>query len=339
MSRHIFITGATGYIAKHIVLQALADGHRVTGTIRDTGRAATCRDTLARHLPDPAALDNLRLLPLDLTADDGWAQAMEGADALLHTAAPVPFGVPKHRDALVDPAVGGTERVLRAAASAGVQRVVLTSSSSAIMNAKAPPGGTYDETCWTDPDDPDIGPYPRAKTLAERAAWDMAAATGLELTAINPTVVAGPPLDAEYGASIAVFARLLKGRDPFLPRIGMTLVDVRDVATAHLAALDRPQTIGQRLFLHEGFLWATEVAALLREACPQSRVARRQAPDLLFRALGLVDAKIAAILPNLGVKPKASNATALRLLDMKLRPAPQAVKDTGRALWQNGWIR
>lgn len=338
MRRHIFVTGATGYIARHIVLQALEAGYRVTGSTRDPGRAAAYRALLEERL-GKAAADRFRLVALDLESDVGWAGAMDGADALIHTASPVPFGVPRGADALLGAAVGGTRRALGAARGAGIERVVVTSSSSAVMNAKAPPGGVYDDTCWTDPDDPTIGPYPRAKTLAEKAAWDIAGAAGLRMTSVNPTVVAGPPLDAALSASVKVFARLLKGRDPFLPRTGMTLIDVRDVAAAHLRALDRDETVGARLFLHERFLWAREIAALLKEAVPDSRVATREAPDLLFRALGLFDRKIAAIVPNLGVRPVADNGAALQRLDMRLRDTRETVRETARVLTAKGWMQ
>ena len=338
MSRHLFITGATGYIARHIVLQALAAGHRVTGSTRDMARAPAYEAMLAEHLGDRGAAGRFRLLPLDLEADAGWAGAMAGADALIHTASPVPFGVPRGADALREAAVGGTLRALRAARGAGIRRVVLTSSSSAIMNAKDPPGGVYDETCWTDPDDPAIGPYPRAKTLAERAAWEAAEATDIALTTVNPTFVTGPPLAPGLSASVRVIARLLKGRDPFLPRTGMTMVDVRDVAAAHLAALDRPATVGARLFLHDRFLWAREIAALIKQACPASRVATREAPDLLFRALGLVDRKIAAIVPSLGRRPVADGSRTLARLGMSLRDTRDSLRETARVLTDRGWI-
>lgn len=337
MARHLFVTGATGYIARHIVDQALSAGHRVTGSTRDMARGAAYRQDLAARL-GPEAAARFALVPLDLTLDTGWPEAMAGAEAVLHTASPVPFGVPRTADALVEAAVGGTRRVLTAAHQAGIRRIVLTSSSSAIMGAAPPPDGVFDESCWTDPEAPGTGPYPRSKTLAERAAWEIADAQGQTLTSVNPTVVVGPPHAPIYSASIKVFARLLKGRDPFLPRTGMTLIDVRDVAAAHLAALDRPDTEGQRLFLHERFLWAKEIAAILRRACPGTRVATREAPDLVFRALGLIDRKIATIVPNLGQRPKVRNDRTRAALGIAFRDTRASVAETAELLWRNGWL-
>jgi dihydroflavonol-4-reductase len=250
----------------------------------------------------------------------------------------VPVREPRDPEVLLRPAVEGTLRALRAARDAGIGRVVLTSSSAAITSGPPRADGIYDENCWSDPDAPDTPVYNRAKTLAERAAWDYVArdAPEMALTAINPVVVVGPPLDGEYGASVYMVARLLEGRDPLLPRLGVTLVDVRDVADAHLAALDRPGTAGQRYYLTERFLWMREIAGEIRAACPESRVARRQAPDLLVRALGLVSRDIAALVPRLGQEMRTENGKARRELGLAFRDTRESLRQTARALQGEG---
>jgi dihydroflavonol-4-reductase len=138
---------------------------------------------------------------LDLGRDDGWAEAMEGADALFHTASPFPMAQPKDENEIIKPAVDGTLRALRAAQSAGVTRVVLTSSVVAI-EAKAK-SGAFTEEDWSDTAHPKSSAYYKSKTLAERAAWDFVAEhPEMQLTTINPALVLGEPMDGSYGTSL-----------------------------------------------------------------------------------------------------------------------------------------
>jgi dihydroflavonol-4-reductase len=136
MPKLVVLTGITGFIAKRIALDLLEAGYAVRGSLRSAGRADEVRNALRPRLSDPAALDQLSFVELDLGRDDGWAEAMEGADALFHTASPFPMAQPKDENEIIKPAVDGTLRALRAAQSAGVTRVVLTSSVVAI-EAKA----------------------------------------------------------------------------------------------------------------------------------------------------------------------------------------------------------
>ena len=230
----LLITGSTGYIGKHIVATALARGHNVRATLRTASREAEVRDAVA-HGP-------LDFITAELLQDAGWAAAMDGIDAVLHTASPVPLRAPKHTDSVLGPAIEGTERVLDAARAAGVERVILTSSIAAIQGGahKTTPYGPDD---WTDPDHPDVGVYARSKTLAERAAWAFVAekAPQIALTTVNPGFVFGTPRDRTYGSSIKLLERIFRGIDPALPRLSFACVAVQDVAEAHLAAVERPE--------------------------------------------------------------------------------------------------
>ncbi|MFW5655590.1 MAG: NAD-dependent epimerase/dehydratase family protein, partial [Roseicyclus sp.] len=203
MSSLVVLTGITGFIAKRIALDLLEAGYAVRGTLRAARRADEVRDALRPRLRDPAALDRLSFAEADLTRDEGWPEAMAGADALLHTASPFPMASPRDEGDIIRPAVEGTLRVLRAARAAGVGRVVLTSSVAAIE--ASPRRGAYTEEDWSDPTHPKSSAYYRSKTLAERAAWDFVAEhPGMGLTAINPALVLGQPLDAHYGTSLAL---------------------------------------------------------------------------------------------------------------------------------------
>lgn len=333
MSR-VVITGASGFIAKHIVLRALNAGHDVVATLRSPGRAEEVRAAIRSGLADPAGLHRLGFATVDLEADAGWAEALQGAEALIHTASPFSAAQPKDADILIRPAVEGTRRALVAARAAGVRRVVLTSSVAAITGRGAGQGpGLFDENRWTDPDDPKVTPYARSKTLAERAAWDFVAAhPEMQLTAINPSLVMGPPLDSHYGTSVGLVARLLGGRDPMLPKIGFGIVDVRDVAEMHLCALERPEAVGQRIIASAGSLWFKQIAAAVAAEAPGRRVPLREAPNPLIRLLALFDPAIRTILPTLGTMDQFANDRARGILGISFVPAAEAVQATARVL-------
>lgn len=341
MGKEVLLTGATGFIAKHIAVRLLNAGHSVRGSVRSLDRAAEVTAAVTPHLDDPAAAERLRFVPLDLLADSGWQEALDGADALIHTASPFPMQQPRDRDEVVRPAVEGTRRALGAAQAAGVRRVVLTSSAAAITNAPLPEGrGTYDETDWTDLDHPTVTPYVASKTLAERAAWEMVEreAPELALTVINPVFVLGPPLDRHYGTSVRTVERLLRGTDPMLPRFGFSVVDVRDIAEMHVRALERPESAGLRLPGATRFLWFHEMAEILKAAHPERKIVTRQAPNAVVRLLALFDRSIRTITPILGRRDELSAARAETVLGMEFRDAADSVRATADWLIERGIV-
>lgn len=327
----IFVTGASGFIAKHVLLKLLAAGHNVTGSLRSLSRADEVRAALAPALADPGALDRLSFAALDLTRDDGWDRAMAGHEALVHTASPFPLTAPKDPEALIAPARDGTLRALGAAKAAGIARVVLTSSSVAILGG-VPEGRTATEADWTDPDAPEAPAYERSKTLAERAAWAFAEANGLALTTINPTFVLGPPLDRHYGSSVGLVGRLLRGKDPMLPRIGIPAVDVRDVAEMHLRAVADPATAGLRFIAHGGGLWLSDMGRILKAAYPDRKIPTRIAPKFVIRVLALFDPEMRAALAGIGKLPNLSSARARDRMGMTFLPPDQALLACAAAL-------
>lgn len=311
MSHTVLLTGASGFIAKRIALDLLAAGHSVRGSLRRLDRAEEVRDALRPHLADPAALDRLSFVALDLTRDAGWAEAMAGVTALMHTASPFPMAQPKNEDEIIRPAVDGTLRALRAAREAGATRVVLTSSVVAIeANAKVG-REVLAETDWTDPAHPRATAYYKSKTLAERAAWDFATAhPELQLTSINPALVLGTPLDSAFGTSLQLIERVLSGKDPMQPDIGFGVVDVADVSAMHVRALDRPEAAGKRYIASAESVTFPDIARHLAGRFPDRKIATRTAPALLLRVLSLFDASIRTVLPALGVLPQFDNARA-----------------------------
>lgn len=254
----VLVTGGTGFVGGHTIARLLEEGHAVRTTVRSLGRA----DGI------PAGVD---VVEADLTGDDGWATAVEGCDYVLHVASPFPATEPEDENALIVPARDGALRVLRAAHTAGVRRTVLTSSFAAI-GYSAPPDRPYDESDWTDPADP-LPAYVRSKAIAERAAWDYASEVGLELAVINPTGIFGPVLGPGRSASISQLEAMLNGEMREAPRASFGIVDVRDVADAHVRAMTTPGAAGLR------FLATTAASSFLGIA----DVLRRHFPALADR--------------------------------------------------------
>ena len=331
---HILLTGAGGFIARRIALDLLEAGHSVRGSLRNpAAQEAPLRDALRAHLTDPAALDRLALIRLDLSSDEGWAEAARGMDAILHVASPFPLEQTGDPEAVVRPAVDGTLRALRAAVAEGVDRVVLTSSTVAVMNGPDPEGRDRDERDWSADGHPNYNAYVRSKTEAERAAWDFVKSEGrsVALTVINPGFVLGPPIGDERNTSLRVIERVLAGKDPMVPPIGFETVDVRDVSRAHLAALERPETAGKRYVVAAGFLWFREIARIAAEETGRP-VDKREAPKLLLRILALFDPALKGVVPIMGRRDAVSNARARDELGIDFVPAEEAAREAIRAL-------
>ena len=335
----VLVTGASGYIAKHIVLQLLQAGYQVRGSVRSLSRGEEIIEAVRPHLdPEFAIDDNLSFVALDLNADEGWTEAMQGVDVLMHTASPFPMSAPKHEDELIRPAVDGTLRALRAANSAGISRVVLTSSTASVIYRQLPAKGeAFDESHWTDVDYPTCAPYAKSKTLAERAAWDFIEndAPNIQMTTINPGFVLGAPLDDNFGTSMKTIKRLLSGKDPALPQVGFASVDVNDVAAAHVGAIDNLETYGCRILVVERFMWFADIAHAVAKAFPNRKIVTRLAPNWLIRFLGLFDQQVRSIAPLLGQQFAVSNGRAKDLLAINFTDTRKSVVESARYLIDN----
>ena len=340
----VLLTGASGYIGKHITLQLLNQGHEVRASVRNLSKSAQVRDAVRPHLLDSSNLDSrLTFVELDLEKDSGWEAALNGVDVLMHTASPFPLASPKDENELIRPAVEGTLRALKAAKSSGIKRVILTSSMAAIYGCELPAGiSEYDETMWTDVTHP-VGrvAYTKSKTLAEKAAWDFIkeSAPEIALTTINPVLVLGAPLDKNFGSSISVIERILSGKDPMLPDLKFAIVDVRDVAKMHVDAIKNDSTKGERILASSETKSFVEIAKLLKSIYPKSKVKTAQAPTFLIQFLAIFDGTVKSILPQLGKPMKISTAKAKRLLGMSFISVDVAIKESADYLIKNNFIK
>lgn len=339
----ILVTGGTGFVGAHCLIQLLAAGHEARATVRNMARESDVRAMLRQGGAGEVG-ERLALFRADLNADAGWAEAVAGCDFVLHVASPFPSTVPKNENDLIAPARDGALRVLRAARDAGVKRVVLTSSFAAIGYGAKERATAFTEEDWTDLGYPRLQPYPKSKTIAERAAWDFIAREGggLELAVVNPVGVLGPVLGADYSTSILLVKRLLDGAMPGCPDLWFGVVDVRDVADLHLKAMTDPAARGERFLATGGdFVSVLQIARILKDGAGDAarRVPTRPLPNWLVRVVAMFDPAIKGVLPELGKRKNGSNEKARRLLGWAPRSPREAVLATGQSLLELGLLK
>ena len=337
----VLVTGGSGFIGSHAILQLLEQGHRVRTTVRSLKREDEVRAMLRQGGAE--AGESLSFVAADLQNDAGWREAVAGCEYVLHVASPFPATLPKHEDELIVPAREGALRLLRAARDARVKRVVLTSSFAAIGYGQELHGTPYNETNWTDPTARDVTPYVKSKTLAERAAWDFIAKEGgaLELAVVNPVAVFGPVLGPDFSTSILLVQRLMKGALPGCPRLWFGVVDVRDVAELHIRAMTHPAAKGERFLAVAGdFMSILEIAKVLkaRMGASAGKVPTRQLPNWLLRVASLRDPAVKQLLPELGKIKNGTNEKSKRLLGWAPRSNEESIVAAGESLVRLGLV-
>ncbi len=336
----VVVTGASGFIAKHCIAELLKKGYRVRGTLR---RPAAAPEVVAAvsKVVDPAG--RLEFTTLDLTADAGWDDALRGCKFLMHLASPFPLAIPKNRDELIAPARDGTLRALAAASRAGMERTVLTSSTVAILSGIRPDGKEiFTERDWSDADSPSVYPYPLSKTLAERAAWDFVAQdpAARKISVVCPAMVWGPALDRDVGASAELILLFLRGAYPAVPRFGIAITDVRDVAAMHVAVMEAPNAVGERFICASESLWLKDISRILLQHFPEfrRRLPKWELPDFAVRAAAIFDATLRAVVPELGQARVASNDKAKAMLGFQFRTAEESIVAMARSLIDLGLV-
>jgi dihydroflavonol-4-reductase len=335
----VLVSGGTGFLGGWCVVELLRRGYTVRTTVRSLSRGPEVLAAVGSEV-DPG--DRLEVLAADLTSDEGWGEAVQDCDYVLHVASPFPSKQPSDPDELIIPAREGTLRVLRAGLDAGVKRVVVTSSVAAIRLSEGAAARPLDEGDWTDPDSPGLTPYVRSKTIAERAAWDLVRDRGEEdrLSVVNPGAIIGPVLNDDLSYSLQAVQRLLGGTTPGVPRLGFSLVDVRDVADLEIKAMTTPEAGGERFIAATQFLWMAEIGEVLRERLGEaaSKVPTRTVPNLVVRGMALFDPGIRSVVGGLGKRTELSSEKARRSLGWAPRPIEDTIAETGESLIRHGVV-
>lgn len=336
-SKPILVTGASSFVGIHTIIQLLEQGYTVRGTIRSLDKEAEVREAVGQEK------DRLEFKVADLEQDTGWDEAMHGVEYVLHVASPFPLFEPEKEDDLIRPAVQGTLRVLRAAHKAGVKRVVQVSSNAAISAGHKEKFKKFTEEDWSLVEN-EIGAYAKSKTLAERAAWEFINGTEntnrMELAAINPPLILGPVPNKNFRTSVELIRTYMLGKVPGVGRIKMGFVDVRDVASAIILAMQTPEAAGQRFLCSGGELWLKEVAQILHEeyASRGYKIPTLEFPSWAVRFLGLFDKKIARVTESLDRDFELSSEKARRILNWSPRPAKEAILGMAESLIRHGFV-
>ena len=327
----VLVTGGSGFIGVHTILQLLKDGHQVHATVRNLKRESGVRAMLREGGVEPG--DRLSFIAADLGNDAGWREAVVGCDYVLHVASPFPSSIPKNEDELIVPA-----------REAGVKRVVLTSSFAAIGYGHKEHEAPFNETDWTDPSGNDVLPYIKSKVLAERAAWNFIGSEGgkLELSVVNPVGVFGPVLGPDYSTSILIVKRMMDGAMPGCPQLYFGVVDVRDVADMHIRAMSNPAANGERFLAVAGdFVSMLDISQILKSnmGAAAKSVPTRQLPNWLVRLAALRDPAVKQILPELGKRKNATNEKAKHLLGWTPRSIEESIVATAESLVRLGLLK
>ncbi|KFZ16872.1 hypothetical protein V502_04856 [Pseudogymnoascus sp. VKM F-4520 (FW-2644)] len=335
----VLVTGGSGFIASYVILALLSQGYIVRTTVRSLSREASIRDTLTNGGATASDLSRLSFIAASLDHERGWAEAVKGCKYVQHIASPNPAELPKHEDDIIIPARDGTLHVLRAAAAAGVKRVVLTSSSGAIIYGHPPSEEPFTEDSWTVLDSKvEVTPYMKSKTIAERAAWDFinsnANHTKMELAVVCPFLVVGPVLGKDIATSVLVIKKLMDGSMPGCPNLNFSIVDVRDVASLHVLAMTKFEAAGQRFLASPGdqdnVVSMLQIGQMIKANRPDNakNVPGIQIPNFVVRGISFFDKPVRLILPDLGKVRHCSNRRARESLGWRPRETLVSVLDT-----------
>jgi nucleoside-diphosphate-sugar epimerase len=330
----VLVTGASGYIAGWIVRYLLEAGHTVHGTVRDPGKAKGLE-----HLHALTAQHDgrLRLLKADLLHDGSFDEATAGCELVMHTASPfVISGIKDAHEELVRPALEGTRNVLETVnRTPSVKRVVLTSSEVAIFgdsaDARNVPGGVFTEEHWNMTSSVHHQPYPYSKTVAEREAWKICEAQDRwDMVTINPGLVLGPSLTNASASTSMVFIKQLTGGTmfPAAPELWMGVVDVRDVAIAHLKAGFTPEAQGRHI-LNAADTTPLELGRLLRKRFGgRNLTPRTHAPKAVVKLAAPVAGLTREYVElNVGHKVRFDNSKSIRALGLEYRSLEETICD------------
>ena len=326
MTERILLTGATGYIGQHCAAELLKQGYEVVGTIRSKAKADATRTALERVAP----VEKLRFAEADLMSDTGWADAMSGCTFAIHVPSPFILAEPKNENELITPAVEGTKRVIVAAQKAGVKRLVLTSSTFAIIAGKE--NGRYGPNDWSHTN-AKIGAYAKSKTLAERAAWEAAKSGTMELTVINPGAVFGPSLGAKMdGQSVEMMTKMICGKMPMIPDMSFGMVDVRDVARLHVKAMTAAGAAGKRFIAATAEPIEMATVANVLKTAGYTKVPSMRAPTFLLKMMSLFDREVHGMLPFIGKRASFDNSATFEVLEWKPTPIETSFREMAAAI-------
>lgn len=338
----VLVTGGSGFVGVHCILQLLDKGYSVRTTLRSLNKKNEVIEMLKNGGVESD--ETLSFIEADLSQDTNWDEAVKDCEYVLHVASPISLTVPKDENEMIVPAVEGTLRVLRASRDAGVKRVVVTSSFGAVGYSHNDPDTLITEESWTDPNDKSLSAYLKSKTLAEKAAWDFIKKEGggLELSVVNPVAIFGPTLGPTLSGGLEILKQLLDGSMKATPKINFGIVDVRDVADLHLRAMISSEAKGQRFLALAGdVLSLHDIALMLKNKMGDQakNVTTKILPSWIVRIAALFNPAAKNIVPQLGRIKNASNEKAKRIFGWAPRSNDEAIMASVESMLRFGLIK
>jgi len=335
----VLVTGASGYIGSHIVANLLSKGKTVRATVRDSSDPERVDHLRAMEIENGGSLE---IVQMDLLDSVSVKKAVSGCKEVIHTAAVVVLNSNRAKEKIVDPSVVGTKNVLDAIDAAGtVNCLIHTSSTAAIRPRKYADGQVLTTDTWAKDANIEENPYGYAKYSAEMLVrdWHKTKDESFRMVTINPSVVLGPPLSKRHLRGSPSFVMMLLNREiPFVIPMHMSIVDVRDVAEAHVRAITKGEQAGRYLVV-SGQMWWREVASTIKTAHPDLRVPMRQIPYLLSLVVSIFHPRVSLswALTHLGKRLFWDATPAEKDLDMEWLSPEQSLLDTIPTILENDW--
>ncbi|XP_050408842.1 uncharacterized protein LOC126823846 isoform X2 [Patella vulgata] len=339
----VLVTGASGYIATHVIKQLQEEGYRVRGTVRSLQDENKVKHL---HALCPEAQFKLELVEADLTKPESWEAAVKDVVYVIHIASPFPAAAPKDENEIIQPAVEGTQNVFKACVDAkSVKRIVLTSSCAAVAweTAGTSKDKVNSEEDWSDVEKLDA--YSKSKTLAEKAAWDfikeLPDSDKIELAVINPSYVMGPVLSGSNCTSMEIVKRLLERAMPAVPKLNFPVIDVRDVATAHVKAMTLDEAVGHRHIISHENMYMKEMALILKAEFESQgySVPTMNCPYFALWLSSVFDKTLKLILPQVGKVHRFDNTRMKEVLGIQPRDTKEMLIDMAYSLIEGGFVK
>jgi dihydroflavonol-4-reductase len=323
----VLVTGGSGYIGLHCISLLLKEGYAVRTSLRSMDRKKEIQEALSDSIKND---ESLEFCKLDLMRDDGWDAAVKGCSYVLHVASPVYEKNMKDENSFIQPAKEGLLRALKPAVKYKIKRFVMTSSIAAVTQGHE--DKEIDESFWSVIDENTL-PYIKSKTYAEKAMWDymdqIDETKKIEVCTINPSFVFGPSLTYDMGASNLLIRALLVGKLPALAKIQFNVVNVLDVAKAHILAMKSDRAAGQRFIVSEKALWLSDIAEILKNN-GFKKVPTVVVPNFLLGLLSFFLKDIALFKDRLGKSQITKSDNAKKLLQWNPGFVENAIIDTAK---------
>jgi len=327
------LTGISGYIANHCAVELLKNGYSVRGSLRNISKSEKIVNAIKKEV-DPK--DNLEFCELNLLNDKGWDDAAKGCDFVMHVASPFINMEPKDENEYIRPAVDGTMRALKAAKSAGIKRVVLTSSMVSMLG-NADKSIDIDSGTWTNIKGKNVSAYSKSKTLAEQAAWnfikDQTDNTKMELAVVNPGPVFGPSLSGDLsGASMSMFTQMVQGKMPMVPQASINMSDVRDIAKIHVLALENKEASGKRFIVTTEKPYAFQDVAKILKSNGYDKVSTKLAPNFLLKFMSNFNREAKSMKSFIGNTYNGNISSTMKTFNWKPIAFEKTVLDTAKSI-------